>query len=594
MKYFKKLTNRIPRTSFVTKLFATYLALMMLPLSLALIINYYRSAQISEEQAIYSNGKVISQTADFLSYKVSSLKNIIDIISFDQNVQTVLKTSNAYYRENKGYWTIQTEDIKNIIYNSYTTSDITTVRLYMRKGPASFEETENFKRLTNAEQSEWYKRIENSALLNTVWIPSSFYDPLSENPYISIVKRIPDLNSINKYIGVIKGNVPQNVFQQIITQMTTTVNTTVALYNSHDEMITATGDTALTNVNILKKIIAENNLPSDGTMHKINISDDDYLIGVHNIEHADWKLVMLVPNGDVLTSAYLYRNQLFWIILILFLFAIPLIYITSYSITRRLRRLKFHMKEASSKNFTIEPLQNGKDEIGELTDSFNIMAGKINGLLDEQYRLGYEIKNLELKVLQSLINPHFLYNTLDMIYWLAVKNKVPAIENAAKSLGRFYKLSLGHGEDIVTLEKELVHVSTYVSIQNMRFEDKIKLEINVPKELYSCHIIKIVLQPLVENAILHGIYEKDDSCGTIIITGCVTDDILQISIVDDGVGMSLQQLDTLLTTPRENKGYGVWNINERIRLTYGEPYGLRFTSSPNVGTCVFISFPFEK
>ncbi|MDF2986873.1 MAG: integral rane sensor signal transduction histidine kinase [Eubacterium sp.] len=321
MPFPEKLTVKIPRNSFVTKLFATYLVLMMLPLSLILLINYYRSAQISEEQAIYSNEKVISQTSDFLSYKVSSLKNIIDIISFDENVQTVLKTSDSFYRNNKGYWTIQTEDIKNIIYNSYTTSDITTVRLYMRKGPASFEETDNFKRLSNAEQSDWYTRIENSSLLNTVWIPSSFFDPGSQSPYISIVKRIPDLNSINKYIGVITGTVPQDVFQQIIAKMTTTKNTTVALYNFHNEMITATGDSTLTNVRILNGIINENNLPADGTMHKVSISNNDYLVGVHNIEHADWKLVMLVPNGDILTSAYLYRNQLFWIVLILFLFS---------------------------------------------------------------------------------------------------------------------------------------------------------------------------------------------------------------------------------------------------------------------------------
>lgn len=594
MTFPKKLTFKIPRNSFVTKLFATYLVLMMLPLSLILIINYYRSAQISEEQAIYSNEKVISQTSDFLSYKVFSLKNIIDIISFDENVQTVLKTSDSFYRNNKGYWTIQTEDIKNIIYNSYTTSDITTVRLYMRKGPASFEETDNFKRLSNAEQSDWYTRIENSPLLDTVWIPSYFFDPGCPSPYISIVKRIPDLNSINKYIGVITGTVPQSVFEEIIAKMTTTKNTTVALYNSHNEMITATGDSALTEVNFLNGIIAENKLPADGTMHKVNISKNDYLIGVHNIDHADWKLVMLVPNGDILTSAYLYRNQLFWIVLILFLFSIPIIYITSYSITSRLRRLKHHMKEAGSKNFIIAPLKNGEDEIGELTDSFNNMAGKISGLLDEQYRLGYEIKNLELKVLQSLINPHFLYNTLDMIYWLAVKNKVPAIENAAKSLGRFYKLSLGHGEDIVTLEKELTHVRTYVNIQNMRFEDKINLVVDVPDELSSCRIIKIVLQPLVENAILHGIYEKADSRGTITIKGQASGGTLQITIEDDGVGMSSEQLSALLATPGENKGYGVWNINERIRLTYGEPYGLRFTSTPDEGTCVFVTFPLEK
>lgn len=564
---------------------------MMFPILMVLIINYYRSAQISKDQAIYSNQKVINQTAAFLEYKVSSLNNIVNIISFDEEVQTVLQTSDAYYRENLGKWMIQTTDMKNIIYNSYTTSDITSVRLYMKKGPASFEETDMFKKLTSAEQSEWYKRVENMEMLNTTWIPSEFFESEKADQYISIVKRIPDLNNIIKYVGIIKGDIPKQVFQQIITQAATTINTSAALYNSFGETITSTGDQQILNVSVLKDIITKNGISSDGAMHIITLNDKEYQMGMRAINGSDWQLVMLVPNEDILVSAILYRNQLFIIVLIMFFCSIPFVYLISNSITRRLRLLKKHMKNVTAKGFDVEPLENGNDEIGELTRSFDDMAGKTKGLLKEQYRLGYEIQNLELRILQSLINPHFLYNTLDMIYWMSMKSQVPRIATAVKALSQFYKLSLGHGEDIVTLEKELEHVQSYVNIQNMRFENNFTFVIDVPQELYNCKIVKIILQPLVENAIMHGIREKEGGKGTIKISANDLAGVLQIIIKDDGVGMNEEQVASLLEKPRENKGYGIWNINERIRLTYGDSYGLNITSVQNEGTTAIISIP---
>ena len=248
-------------------------------------------------------------------------------------------------------------------------------------------------------------------------------------------------------------------------------------------------------------------------------------------------------------------------------------------------------RKRSFSNFEIEPLCNGTDEIGVLTDSFNDMVRQISGLLKEQYKLGYEIKDLEFQVLQSQINPHFLYNTLDMIYWLGIDNEAPDVAEAAKELGRFYMLSLGHGETIVSLKNELDHVAAYVNVQNMRFEDHFKLTIDVPEELYDYKIIKIILQPLVENAILHGIREKSSESGEITIKAWLEDGVITISIEDDVIGMPEEKLGTLLTRREKNSGYGVWNIHERIQLSYGTQYGLRYTSRLYIGTTVSITFP---
>ncbi len=590
MTFIKK---RILPSQFSSKLFIAFFCCVMLPISIVLLNNKYRSEELIKDQSIFSNEKALNQTAAFLEYKLSSLKNIIDIISLDNTVQTVLKTNHSYYRENQGNWFIQTTDMKNIIYNSYLTSDIKSLRLYMQDGPASFDETADFKELTEAKQSDWYERINDVGLLSTVWIPSSFFDPGKKNPYVSIVKRIPDMNSINKYIGIIKGDIPNTFFRKIVDQTTTTPNTTVVLYNSHKEIITLAGDKALANVSTIENILDDNTVTKDGLLHEISYSNKKYLIGSHELKQADWTLVMMIPNSDILASSNIYQYQIFLIALLVMAYLIPALYITSHSITRRLRKLEHHMKKAITNNFEIAPLNNGSDEIGALTNSFDQLLEKIRFFMEKQYEDGYEIKNLELKVLQSQINPHFLYNTLDMIYWLAIKNNVPDISKAVNSLGQFYKLSLGHGEDFVMLCNEVDHVKSYVNIQNMRFENRIKLVIDINEDFLSCQILKIILQPLVENSILHGLREREDQSGTIYIKALAKENNLIISVADNGIGMSEDALQNMHNKPNNN-GYGVWNINERIRLCYGSEYGLRFVSKKMKGTCAFITIPIQK
>lgn len=333
---------------------------------------------------------------------------------------------------------------------------------------------------------------------------------------------------------------------------------------------------------------------ADSDLQRIQFDGSGYFIGIQPIDGCDWTLAILIPTSDILSVTKRYQRQTLILVILLIVLLIPILYRTSKSLSSRIYVLKEYITNAVSSGFLVEPLCNGNDEIGVLTDSFNDMIRQISGLLKEQYKLGYEIKDLEFQVLQSQINPHFLYNTLDMIYWLGIDNHTPDVADAAKELGRFYMLSLGHGETIVSLKNELDHVAAYVNIQNMRFENHFKLTANVPAELYDYKVIKIILQPLVENAILHGIREKSSESGEITVKAWLDNGIITISIKDDGVGISAERLERLLTRGEKNSGYGVWNIHERIQLSYGAQYGLKYTSRPYIGTTVFITFPALK
>ena len=237
---------------------------------------------------------------------------------------------------------------------------------------------------------------------------------------------------------------------------------------------------------------------------------------------------------------------------------------------------------------------NDNDELGELIDSYNYMIGKMSILIDEQYKLGKSVKNAELKALQSQINPHFLYNTLDMINWMSYKKMNSEISHAVKNLAKFYKLSLNKGKDLVPIKDELQHATLFVNIQNMRYNNRISLKFNVDESINDYLIPKITLQPIIENSINYGILGKGEGTGTISILGYSINSDVILTISDDGIGMTEDKLKELIDnklTSSKGSGYGLKNINKRIKLLYGDNYGLSFKSVYNYGTTVIIKIP---
>lgn len=217
------------------------------------------------------------------------------------------------------------------------------------------------------------------------------------------------------------------------------------------------------------------------------------------------------------------------------------------------------------------------------------MINSVQELMEEQFRLGQEKKGAELKALQSQINPHFLYNTLDMVNWMAQKDEVDNIQRVIHALSDYYKLALNKGKDVVTVGDEVRLCSIYMDIQRNRYKDRIKLEISVEEAALSCMLPKITLQPLVENAIVHGIMETEERRGTIRITGRIEQDRLRIIVEDDGAGLSGREERH---SGYQGSGYGVENISKRLCLFFGgEAREITFISAAGKGTSVIIDVP---
>ena len=233
-------------------------------------------------------------------------------------------------------------------------------------------------------------------------------------------------------------------------------------------------------------------------------------------------------------------------------------------------------------------------ELHELTQSLNTMAGRLQDLIDENRREQENLKKSELRALQAQINPHFLYNTLDAIVWLAEAGQSREVIHITRALSDFFRISLSQGKDWIPLSEEIKHLTGYLTIQKIRYRDILDYQIDIPEELGSCQVLKLLMQPLVENAIYHGVKHRRGR-GLVRVTGRMEDSWLILEVADNGAGMTDERLmkvrDGLSGDGGESAGYGLFNVNKRIQLYYNQPQGVWIESRPGEGTSVTLKLP---
>jgi two-component system sensor histidine kinase YesM len=251
------------------------------------------------------------------------------------------------------------------------------------------------------------------------------------------------------------------------------------------------------------------------------------------------------------------------------------------------------MSEFEQGDFNVTADVSRKDEIGELARDFNTMIARIKELVRRNAEEQEQKRKSELMALQNQITPHFLYNTLDSVIWMAEGREHESVVKMVSALARLLRLSISRGEELVTIRDEVAHINNYLTIQKMRYRDKLDYSIEVDDAIQDLYTPKVILQPLVENAIYHGIKNKEEG-GRVIICGTATDDSVLLSVRDDGVGMAEEQMRNILVDDiptRRRQRVGVRNVHERIQLYFGPSYGLRFRSPTGEGTVVEIHLP---
>ncbi len=265
------------------------------------------------------------------------------------------------------------------------------------------------------------------------------------------------------------------------------------------------------------------------------------------------------------------------------------------SITKPIRTLCEKTALVAKGDFTTRTTCDNHDELSILSDSFNDMASKLEQQVNS-IRLEQEnLRHMESKLLQTQINPHFLYNTLDTIIWLIEGNKNKEAIDIVVSLSDFFRIVVSKGKDFITIREEEIHIKSYLQIQQSRYKDILDYEINIPEELYGYQILKLTLQPLIENSLYHGI-KMLRARGKITVTGEIMDEVICFYVIDNGIGMNEEELQVLRTEvempgSEQSTGFGLANVNKRIKLNYGTTYGLEIQSKKGEGTEIQIKIP---
>ncbi len=266
-------------------------------------------------------------------------------------------------------------------------------------------------------------------------------------------------------------------------------------------------------------------------------------------------------------------------------------------ITDPIRVLCEDMKRAGSGDFDVSISAQSNDEMVTLNNGFNQMVQQIGHLVEDIKEEQANLRVMEIGLLQAQINPHFLYNTLDTILWLAETGENQLVVTMVENLSTFFRISLSRGEELISLEEEESHTKSYLEIQRVRYGDILNFRLDIAEEARECILPKLTLQPIVENSLYHGLKNKRGG-GTITISATVQEDRLVLTVSDDGFGMTREQLATLRTailevqrTEGKGSGFGVYNVNQRIKLYYGDDYGLEIDSCFGIGTTVTVTLP---
>lgn len=336
-------------------------------------------------------------------------------------------------------------------------------------------------------------------------------------------------------------------------------------------------------------------LDSENSYMNIRNRQGVWMLGTHKIGYTGWKLVMVSSLSSVQKENMKIYQLIFSFLCLAGILMLGVDVILIQKITKPVSRLHQAIQSFGVGKLDVRVDETGIGEISSLEQGFNQMAGEIQELMDRSISQEQEKRHMERRLLQAQISPHFLYNTLDSIIWMIQGKQYEGAGKMVSLLARFFRVALSKGKDIIPLRQEVEHATSYLSIQNIRFQDKFDFELNIDESLMEYLCPKITIQPILENAIYHGV-ENMFGDGEIILSIQEHGEDICIEVSDNGEGMTEEQVEKILhhdirKTSGKGSGVGVYNVDSRIKLLYGENYGISIQSELDEGTTVKILLP---
>ena len=549
------------------------------------LLLYHRFKLALEKTAVDNTEATVEATVDRLNADLLDIRQIINGANY--NVVQQFDISSREFSEQF-----------SLLYE--TNSDkIQSLALYDPKGNLiASEPVAAEKKNVKVQTQEWYKNAED-AIENIHFSTPHIQELFEDGSY-----RYQWVVSLSRYVDVNKGETPEtgillldmkySVIRDVMKQINDCSGGIYYYLTSQDgEMIYHPRGTELN-----RGLFEENSLEAakyeDGT-YEIRSGGQNETVIVGSVAYTGWKMIGVVPESVQAANYKNFRYYVFATILVLLVMLLEGNQLVSRKISKPIRELDASVKtyEAGGKP---DIYIGGSSEIRHLGHSVQKSYEQIEELMDEIIRQQNERRKSELDALQSQINPHFLYNTLESITWMVEAQENEGAVRMISELAKLLRVSLSRGKTIISIKDELQHSRSYMNIQLARYKERFKTEFRIEKEIENYCIVKLVIQPILENAIYYGVGNMDeDDGGKITVKGKKDGNDIYISVIDNGMGMSEEIVENLLLdngkVPKHGSGVGLINVHTRIQLMYGKEYGLKIYSEPDEGTEVVIHIP---
>ncbi|MCZ1266567.1 sensor histidine kinase [Paenibacillus tundrae] len=564
--------------SFRSKLFMVFVLVTIIPMMLLVYFSYELTKTKLTEQIYINMTNSTAQITKNLENKLDSYEHISASIYLDNRLANYLTNE---YQDDPSYL-----DVYNYIGNRIDTvmaayPDFDSAFIYS-DNPSLPKDNYYIRPITSEVQNtELFHKLKQS-YGNIIHLSS----PQTENsPAMFTLARLLNNNSNQYPYGMLVFQISESVIYSLMEKEAGGKD--IFIINDKG-IILSSADKQLINTSLPE--LLHQNFDETPSGRFDTTYQDVKALAVYNTLKNGWKTVSIFPYDSIIKDAKSLSQLIIKISLGFIGVALLLIYITASLFSKRIRTLIRMIRRIERGDFNpTHEEQMGNDEIGQLHFAFEQMTTRLKSLVTEVYQKELQSKEAELDLLQAQINPHFLYNTLGSISSLAVKHQDPQIQDMVLHLAKFYRISLNKGKSILTINEELKLTQSYNAIQLIRFKGKLNITYTIDQSILPYSTVKLALQPFVENAVIHALWNQDRPLN-IHIKGVIENNSIILSVIDDGMGMRRETLQSLFEE-KEGRGYGISNVDRRIKLKFGEYYGVKVFSKLGMGTTVQIRLP---
>jgi len=591
----QKYVNFIFSIKFKIVLFS--LILIILPCLILGAYVYFKLAALDKVNTSTYIINNLKSTADNIDDILSNIEYLsIPVVSDEAFLDGLKKLSGL--SDSYSDYLIQKNMNEFLFDTNFKNKYINTIYLYSTMNKTAYSSVGTVRTFYEQEvqESPWLKDFEKATELRSKWaVTKSLHKDHSGGGYIVSLYKNLHLFSSNELLGIISFNVNEAHLYQLISKIKFKDSGYIFIVDKAGRIVSHTNRDLIykdvNNTGYIPKVLS-----SEKEGYFIDkIDGQNCLVSYSASKYTGWKYVAVASLSEVISSATLAKNYLFVIYLLIILIIIFSVFIISSYLYRPIKKLFFQMKRVEEGDFSVSISHNRKDEFGYIYNRFNTMVKNIKALINDIYIQKLLRKEAQLKVIQTQINEHFLYNTLDSIHWAAKQHNTEDIGDITFSLSRFFRLSLSSGKDIIPVKDIVEMITCYLNIISIRFKNKLNYDIEADNTILDCMVLKYIFQPIVENAILHGI-EKKKKGGSVKIIFKKRGELLMFSVSDNGAGIAEDKLNEIMKSihsPFDNTedNFALKNINSQIKLFYGEEYGLKITSTREKGTVVEFEIP---